>query len=120
MFLSIPSSGPGMPVRQFLDESDIAHFEKTEEMAQYRKGTLLYAAQNVARRYHDMKHACWECGSVPDDGNELKYCSECEAAGYCSRECQVRLLSQATPLPTARDVDSPTRNCAGGCLERRA
>lgn len=82
--------GPDMPMSRFIDNLDQEWSAKEENTAQCRKDSLLRAARNVARGYHDFKRMCWECGIICDEG-PMK-CSKCSTAGYCSRECQVSLL----------------------------
>lgn len=45
------------------------------------------AARGVAAGHDTIRHQCWECGK---DSVPVSKCSRCEAARYCSKECQAK------------------------------
>jgi hypothetical protein len=116
-----------MPLRLYLDHLDDAYKETKKKWLSAEKVVccvqldMLLAAITISSM-----RVAWECGSVSDDV-KLKYCSKCDATEYCSRECQVRLLSQTTQLILIETLThlpgfAPIefQQLAGGCLERRA
>jgi hypothetical protein len=64
----------------------IPNANETDGQEDFRVCSILCATRNVVVGLQDLKRTCWECGNLSKD---LKHCSKCSTAKYCSRECQV-------------------------------
>lgn len=65
-------------------------FEVTKYISKFIPCSCLAESKKAAKKEADQRTSCHYCKkAVPS--NELKCCSKCNAAFYCSRECQVRL-----------------------------
>jgi hypothetical protein len=74
-------------VNEIERSEEVAVFLQLIENANFLKRQLSHAAKMLAEGFLEAEKTCWECGAVSKD--HLQKCSQCCAARYCCRKCQV-------------------------------
>ena len=72
--------------KNFSLESLAEDFAFTQTIEKQQDKKVEAAVRGIKAGWDTVRNQCWECGKVDSD---VKKCSQCQAARYCSKECQL-------------------------------